>query len=80
MGTGKSLNKQLKELRKAKTLAFGAPIVLQGPEILKARKDTVRLSQLTEGTLQLGITGGVGQFAFDLVANPFLVKKKKKRK
>ncbi len=79
MGNGKSLDKQLKELRKANTLVFGAPIVLQGPEVLKARKDTVRLSQLASGTLQLGVTGRVGQIAFDLAANPF-TKKRKKRK
>ncbi len=80
MGSGKSLNKALEELRKANTLAFGAPVVLQGPEVLKARKDTVRLKGLASGTLQLGVTGSVGQFAFDLAANPFHAKKKKKRK
>ena len=80
MGNGKSLNKALEELRKANTLVVGGPVVLQGPEVLKARKDPVKLSQLTAGTLELGVTGNVGQIAFNLAANPFLVKKKKKRK
>ena len=52
--------KNLKEFEKLKDLAFGAPVVLQGPEILKARSDTARLSQLAGGTLQLGVTGAVG--------------------
>ncbi len=80
MGNGKSLNKALEELRKANTLVFGGPVVLQGPEVLKARKDTVRLSQLAGGTLELGVIGDVGQFAFELAANPFPVKKKKKKR
>ncbi len=80
MGSGKSLNKALEELRKANTLVVGSPVVLQGVDVLKARKDTARLSQLAGGTIKLGVTGRVGQIAFDLAANPFPKKKKKKRK
>ena len=72
--------KTLKELRKASALVFGAPIVLQGPEILKARSNTARLSQIAGGTLQLGITGAVGQKAFELAANPFGPKRRKKKR
>ena len=44
-------DKNLKELKKLRDLTFGAPIVLQGPEILKARSDTVKLSKLAGITL-----------------------------
>lgn len=80
MGVGKSLDKELKELRKLNTLIVGAPIVLQGVDVLKARKDTARLSQLAEGTIQLGVIAGFSQVAFELASNPFGDKKKKKMK
>ncbi len=72
--------KTLKDFEKLKDLTFGAPIVLQGPEILKARGNTAKLSGLASGTLQLGVTGAVGQVAFDLAANPFGPKKRKKKR
>ena len=78
MGSGKSLDKQLEELRKANTLVVGAPIVLQGVDVLKARKDTARLSQLAGGTVQLGVVAGFEQVAFELASNPFGKKKKRK--
>ena len=77
MGSGKSLDKQLKELRKANILVTGSPIVLQGVDVLKARKDTVRLSQLAGGTVQLGVVAGFEQVAFELASNPFGKKKRK---
>ncbi len=72
--------KNLKEFKKLSGLVFGAPVVLQGPEILKARSDTARLSGLASGTLQLGVTGRVGQVAFDLAADPFAPKRRKKKR
>ena len=72
-------DKSLKELKKAQALVFGGPIVLQGADVLKARKDTARLSQLAGGTLQLGITAAVGQKAFEL-ADPFEKKRKRGRR
>ncbi len=78
MGNGKSLNKQLEELRKAKTLAFGGPIVLQGSEVLKARGDSVKLSKVASGTLEVGVIAGFADVAFELASNPFGKKKKRK--
>ena len=74
-----SRDKNSKELKKLKDLAFGAPVVLQGPEILKARSDAVRLSQLAGGTFQVGLIGAVGQKTFEL-ANPFEKKRKRGRR
>ncbi len=79
MARDKSFDKELRELRKLNTLVVGAPIVLQGVDVLKARKDTARLSQLAGGTIQLGVVAGFGQVAFELASNPF-GKPKKKRK
>ncbi|KKL86342.1 hypothetical protein LCGC14_1945720 [marine sediment metagenome] len=71
-------DKNLEKLRKAHGLVIASPIVLQGVDVLKARSDTARLSQLAGGTLQLGVTGAVGQVAFGLAANPLGKKRKKK--
>ena len=73
-------DKDFEKLRKAHGLIISAPIVLQGVDVLKARSDTARLSQLAGGTLQLGVTTKVGQVAFDLAANRLGKKRKKKRK
>ena len=79
MGNGKSLDKQLKELRKAKTLVFGGPVVLQGAEVLKARGNSVKLSKVAGGTLKVGVIAGFADVAFDLASSAF-PKQKKKRK
>lgn len=79
MGAGKGLDKALEDLRKANILIVGAPIVLQGVDVLKARKDTVKLSQLAGGTIQLGVVAGFEQVAFELALNAFEKPKKKKR-
>ncbi len=69
-----------KELRKLKNIAFGAPIVLQGSEILKARGNSAKLSKVAAGTLEVGVVAGFAEVAFELASNPFGNKKKKKRK
>lgn len=72
--------KSLKELRKAHDLLYGGALGLQAVDVLKARKDTVRLSQLGAGSLQIGIAGAIGQKAFELAATPIRMKKSKKKK
>ena len=70
-------DKDFEKLRKAHGLIISAPIVLQGVDVLKARSDAARLSQLAGGTLKIGLIGAVGQKAFEL-ADPFKPKRKKK--
>ena len=77
MGNGKSLNKQLEELRKVKTLAFGGPVVLQGAEVLKARKSPTKLVKVATGTFEVGVVAGFADVAFELASNPFGKKKRK---
>lgn len=72
-------DKDFEKLRKAHGLIISAPIVLQGVDVLKARSDSARLSQIAGGTLQVGITGRVGQIGFDLAANPFRKKRRKRQ-
>lgn len=72
-------DKTKKELEKLAGLVFVAPVILQGAEVIKARKDTAKLQQITAGTLKLGVIGTVGLTAFELAANPFGKMKKKKK-
>ena len=72
-------NKNSKDFKKLKTLAFGGPIVLQGTEILKTRGDSAKLSKVAAGTLKVGVVAGFAEVAFDLASDPFGEKKKKRK-